>query len=398
MSFTRVVKRFVGGIVLCVVAVWCFNEVRMPFTGNVPWSSGNTIWVIVLAIVGILALIWAYNLFISTIRMTSQANKPPTPSSDPQPLTKEEQEQYIQALQAVNANPRSFEAWTDLGTIEHKISKNDDALASANKAIEIISEDKYLGRENRKKAFSRAWTMRGAALSTMEGREDDALVACDEALANDQNNVDALYYKGRVLVFQERDNEAHEMFDRVIDLKPRYKDALVMKGMLYLSLDNFDVEKFHGALAVADRLILAYPDDASGWRMQGSAYHLMAENEGREENLQKAKELLDRAMSSFNQALEIDPTNGQSWLLKPSVFATMGNYSQALEAVNQGLKVNPSNPRLQELKKDIVGKRTKETASKIAGTAGRMALGGGLGLAKGSFRVGKMFKDEIFKS
>lgn len=76
MSFSWFIKRFVGGIVLCVVAVWCFNEVRMPFAGNVPWSTGNTIWVIVLAIVGILALIWAFNLFISTIRMTFGSRRP----------------------------------------------------------------------------------------------------------------------------------------------------------------------------------------------------------------------------------------------------------------------------------------------------------------------------------
>ena len=113
-----------------------------------------------------------------------------------------------------------FEAWTSLARHQHKLDLNNDALASANKALQLISENKSLEEGNRKKAYARAWAVRGAALSTMAGKEVDALAACDEALANDQNNVDALYYKGRVYTFQERDTLAHSIFDHVIQLDP----------------------------------------------------------------------------------------------------------------------------------------------------------------------------------
>lgn len=395
MSFSSFIKRFIGGIVLCVVAIWCFNEVRMPFTGNVPWSSGNTIWVIILAIVGVLALIWAYNLFISSIRMTTQTNRPPLPGSqDKTSLQKQDVIRLLSLQQAVLNNQQSFEAWTKLGYEQYKQGLNDDALASANEALELLSENKVLENEVTKKAYAFAWMVRGAALSTMDGKEGDALAACEEALALEPDNVDALYYKGRVLVFQERDNEAHEMFDRVIDLKPGYKDALLSKGALYLAPDILDDNHFNGALAMASELIRQNPNDAVGWRMQGTAYQFRGEQRGVEP--EERLNLLSNALASFNMALEIDPTDSNTYLLKAGPYAVLGDYGNALDALNQGLKIDPTNTRLQEAKADILGKRTKATASKIGGTAGRMALGGGLGLVKGAGNVGKMFWD-VFK-
>lgn len=284
--------------------------------------------------------------------------------------------------QAVQDNPQSFQAWTDLAYHQHKLDLNDDALASANKAISLNN------------TYSRAWMVRGAALSTMAKKEADALVALEEALRLDENNVDAMYYKGRVYVFQEHDTLAHHMFDRVLARDPMYKDALLSKGSLYLAPDILDDEHFHGALATASELIRQNPNDPVGWRMQGTAYQFRGEQRGvkPEERLN----LLSNALASFHMALEIDPTDSNTYLLKAGPYAVLGDYGNALDALNQGLKIDPTNTRLQEAKADIVGKRRKETASKVAGTAGRMALGGGLGLAKGSGRVGKMFWD-VFK-
>ena len=396
MTVSRFIKRFFFAIVLCLVALWCF--VRSPLVGYVPSSPGDRIWVYMLLSFGVLAVAWALYLFISTIRMTIKATTPPTPSNDPQLLTREEQEKYTQALQAVDANPQSFEAWVTLGQLEHKLGRNDDALEAANEAIEIISENKLLDEDNRKKAFSRAWMVRGAALSTMDGKEVEALAALDVALENDQNNVDALYYKGRVYTFQELDNDAHRMFDKVLKLKPRYKDALVAKATLYLSPDDFDEDHFNGALDVADKLIARFPEDAVGWRIQGQAFDLQGERVGAKGNLEKGYDLLNEAIASFNKALEIDPTDSNTYFLKAQPYVAVGDYTQALEALNQGLKIDPSNVLLREAKADIVQERTKARTSKIAGRAGNMAFEGGKGLIKGAFRVGGMFKDETFKS
>ena len=162
-----------------------------------------------------------------------------------------------------------------------------------------------------------------------------------------------------------------------------------MKGTLYIAADNFD-----GALDVAGFLTTHFPDDAVGWRMQGTAYEFQRERD-------KDEDSLNKALASFNKALEIDPTDTGTYILKAGPYVAIRDYGKALETLNQGLKIDPNNKKLQEAKADVVGKLTKATASKVAGTAGRMALGGGVGLAKGYGRVGKMFwdtfKDEMRK-
>lgn len=299
------------------------------------------------------------------------------PASQQSKEPAKQDEKLLSLQQAVRDNPQSFEAWTDLAFYQHKRDLNDDALVSANKALTL------------NKKYTRAWVARGAALSTMDDQEDKALEALERALIDEPDNLDALYYKGRVLTFQGKNDDAHDLFDRVLDLDPTYKDALVTKGTLYLAVDNYD-----GVLEVANLLIDRFPDDAVGRRMQGTAYQFQGEQKGVERD--KAYDLLGKALTSFNQALEIDPTDSNTYLLKAGPYAVIRDYGNALEALNQGLKIDPTNTLLQEAKADILGKRTKATASKVAGTAGRMALGGGLGLVKGSGRVGKMFWD-VFK-
>ncbi len=69
MLFRFLLKRVFWAGVLVVVAGWCFDKVRMPFSGEVPWSVGNIIWVIVLAIVGLLTFVWALRQIISIMRV-----------------------------------------------------------------------------------------------------------------------------------------------------------------------------------------------------------------------------------------------------------------------------------------------------------------------------------------
>ena len=311
---------------------------------------------------------------LSIVLFLMPQTKEHTVSGSQKELAKPDEE-LLYFQQVVEHNPQSFEAWANLGYKQHKLGLNDDALASANKAITLNNK------------YARAWMVRGAALSTMDRKEVDALAALDVALENDQNNVDALYYKGRVYVFQELDDAAHRMFDKVLKLDPMYKEALLAKGTLYLAVDNYDE-----VLDVANLLIRRFPDDAVGWRMLGQAFYFQGDIERDDE---KALDYLDNAVISFNKALEIDPTDSNTYFLKAQPFVAIGDYTQALEALNRGLQIDPSNALLRNAKADIVGKRRNETASKISKTAGRMALGGGKGLLKGYGQVGKMFGDVI---
>jgi len=287
-------------------------------------------------------------------------------------------EELLSLQQAIKDNPQSYEAWANLGYRQHQLDKNEDALTSANKALAL------------NKKYAHAWMVRGAALSTIDGQEDKALEALERALIEEPNNVDALYYKGIVFVFQKNDNAALALFDRVLALNPRHKEALISKGSTYVVTEDYDE-----ALAVARELIKLDQEDAVGWRIQGMAYSFQGEKKGIE--LEKAYDLLNKALASFNKALEIDPHDSYTYLLKAEPLVVMGDNSKALEALNQGLKINPNDRQLQEAREEIVRRRTKKIASKVAGKAGRLALGVGIGLIEGHAHVAKTILDDVRK-
>ncbi len=302
-------------------------------------------------------------------------------------------EELLSLQQSVDDNPQSYEAWTELGYRQHELGQETDALASANKALEILSTKNDVAHEDSNKGYARAWMVRGAALSTMEGKEVDALAACEEALGYEPNNLEALYYKGMVFSFQEHDNLAHRTYDRILQLDPTYTPALLGKGLLYLAKDNFDA-----ALSVASEVIEQNQDNAAAWRLQGTAYNYKGERVGAEGDLEQGNHLLDMAIASFNKAIEIDPSDPNTYLLKAGPYLATGDYGKALDTLNQGLKVAPNDKPLQEAKAKVVGIRTNEMTRKVAGTAGKIALRGGIEFAKGSADIAKLFLDVLRKS
>jgi len=324
--------------------------------------------------------------------------------TEPQGVEKKEPEAVEQKLhnqdeelfspqQDVQNNPHSYEAWTELGHRQHELGQENDALASANKALEILSTKKDLANEDSNKAYARAWMVRGAALSTMEGKEVDALAACEEALGYEPNNLEALYYKGMVFSIQEHDSLALRTYNRILQLDPTHKAAMLGKGLLYLVKDNFDE-----ALIVASEVVEKNPDDAAAWRLQGMAYNYKGERVGSEGELEEGYKLLDMAIASFNKAIEIDPLDPNTYLLKAGPYLATGDYGKALDTLNQGLKMVPNDKPLQEAKAKVIGMRTNETTRKVAGTAGKIALRGGVELAKGSVDIAKLFFDVLRKS
>lgn len=366
-----------GIIIALIVLLLLFNPflIGSLFSFVFGSESKGTVSVSFLVILTVCALVM---LVLSVKNIISQPSSQPAPASLPNAIRQDEK--LLSLQQAVQANPQSFEAWTDLAFHQHKLDLNDDALASVNKALTL------------NKRYARAWMVRGAALSTMDNQEEKALEALKRALQDDPENVDALYYTARVFMFQGKNDDAHRLFDNVIRLAPTYKDAYVGKNILYSAINDLG-----SVLAIADKYIERFPDDPVGWRMQGVAYNLQVEDLWKKD-IEEAMVLLNKAILSFNEALERNPSDSSLYLLKAGPFVDLGDYPQALKILNQGLSIDPENKELQEAKQELLHKRTARMAGRVGRKAGSMALGGGKGLAKGSFQVGKMFWKEIFKN
>lgn len=293
------------------------------------------------------------------IMLPIKTQKPKQVSSITRHLTSREEEKYIEALQTAQDSPQSLEALTNLGHIQHELGRDNEALITANKALNlalILNQD-----------YAPAWLLKCVALCEMEEREEEALAACNQALAIDPGSIDALFYKGKVLALQEKDNEAEAVFNEVLRRDPDYLDAYAEKYALYIIQ-----ERYQEALALAKYLVSKKPNGADIYRLLGMAYSLLG---GR----LQSEEYLNDAERAYDKALQIDPSFAEIWALKSAIFASKGDYGKALDAVIRALQIDPHNAKALEVKAEILKARAKS----IAATGGLVVLRLVVGIVRG---------------
>ena len=71
-------------------------------------------------------------------------------------------------------------------------------------------------------------------------RYDEALSLLKEALAQDPNNVEALYYSGLVLMAQQKTDQAVEVLEKARTRAPRDQSILFLLGVAYFALERYD--------------------------------------------------------------------------------------------------------------------------------------------------------------
>ena len=71
-------------------------------------------------------------------------------------------------------------------------------------------------------------------------RYDEALSLLKEALAQDPNNVEALYYSGLVLMAQQKTEQAVDVLEKARARAPRDQSILFLLGVAYFALERYD--------------------------------------------------------------------------------------------------------------------------------------------------------------
>ena len=94
-----------------------------------------------------------------------------------------------------------------------------------------------------------------------------------------------------------------------------------------LALLNQDME---GVLKTAQHWTIVYPDDIMGWMVLGQVYRLQNES--------------DKLLETYEQLLELDPTNTGYLTQLATLHREKGNLDQALTYLNQYQEQNPNTP------------------------------------------------------
>jgi Flp pilus assembly protein TadD len=177
------------------------------------------------------------------------------------------QQQYVQALllfkRATQLAPGSFDAWANLASVLIERGQWDDALAACDHALALNDQQAWL------------WSYKGIAVGDW-GRWHEALAAYDRALTLDDQQAWVWANKGTTLARMGRAEEA---------------------------------------LAARERALEIDPSLASVWSATGGAFGLM----GRDEE----------AIAAFEQALTLDPNDQELWHTKAVHLRTLGRVAEA---------------------------------------------------------------------
>ena len=167
--------------------------------------------------------------------------------------------------------------------------------------------------------LARAWTCKGDALLN-QGKFDEAIQACDEAIRLDPKYADAWANKGGGLYAQGKYDEAIQACDEAIRLDPKLAAAWNTKGIALKG-------KYDEAIQAFNEAIRLNPKIAVYWENKGVALN----DQGK----------FDEAIQAYNEAIRLDPKYAKAWANKGNTLNAQGKYDEAIPALNEAIRLDP---------------------------------------------------------
>lgn len=228
---------------------------------------------------------------------------------------------YITSTLKVSSNNDAIE-WFNYGNLLWRLGKKDEAIAALDKGIKIDTKLYYnyllkgfLLGENQFfqgiQTITNVMNPQGQAKAQQEQkrRQEQALIAYNEALKINPNLDQAWYYKGKLLYKMGNYQEALTSFEEVRKLQPENYQIYVIRGFMLTQLNRYSEaqKSYTEAMAFLDKQIKEYRDYIpKNWQGDPNIYFLRGavNTELRDNNA---------AIADYTKAIELSekyPDNG----------------------------------------------------------------------------------------
>ena len=251
--------------------------------------------------------------------------------------------------QAAEVDPNNAKVWADLARIqtystallvnqEDILVRLDEAVASAEKAVEVNPDDSYAHAVH---AFALDWS----ASYISDNRDRQALLTKSEqeavrALQLDNANALALAFYAEVLVDQQKWTQAQQYIDQALGLDPTLMDVHRVHAYVLESLGEYAlaIEAYDRAIAITPNLTFLYLRAGAGYRRLAS--------ESPNEDIQR--QLYETSLEYFAQTARINEQLGVRdpvpYLSIARTYSQMGEFFIAIRNVQKTLEFQPENP------------------------------------------------------
>lgn len=200
----------------------------------------------------------------------------------------EKLQRYPEALQSydhvVRTQPENYWAWHDRGRTLEEMRRFDEAIASYDRAVQL-KPDFQLGVESRKRVLSQL--QRVDTLYHLQ-HYDEAVVSCDQAIAQNPNDSLAWLMRGMALENLQQHDEAVLAYDHVVEIQPDDHVAWFKRAATLEKL-----QRYEEAIASYYKVIQLQPENCWAWHDRARLLEHLNQYEA--------------AIASYDRAIQLKP-------------------------------------------------------------------------------------------
>lgn len=173
-------------------------------------------------------------------------------------------QQYDEAkkhyLVAIQSDPHFVDGYFNLGSVYGVTAQYDSSLYYYQKTIELDPN------------FYSAYAYMGLTYANLQ-KYDDAISVYDEAIKRESKNVLAYILKLRVLIIQEKWNEAQTLAEAALQFSPFDSELLMLYGKILVAMQNETaaLQAFSQSIQYNPRMVNAYLEKAAIFERRGMA-------------------------------------------------------------------------------------------------------------------------------
>lgn len=201
------------------------------------------------------------------------------------------------------------------------------------------------------------WVNRGYDFFAL-GMYDESIRACDKALRQDPNDVEAWRFKGNVLIYRGKYDEALLALDKAIEKDPEYTLAWINKGHVLNIMG-----KYNESIKALEKAMELDPQISPPWDWAGISGALCGQDKYNRVINQNLKlswfwyykgYVIEQmgaepcmtyssieAIKAFDEAIGLNPNFALAWYDKGNAFFSIYMYNEALQDINEAIEINP---------------------------------------------------------
>ena len=223
---------------------------------------------------------------------------------------------FKKALQLEPANMRNALLFSNLGTIQRRMGKNQEALESYSLALNLTP-------------YSITMLLNRASLYLDMDYLDKAYVDYCNVIDLDAKNQEALGFRAYIYMRRRQYQDARNDYQKLLEVVPGDKTARIGMAMV-----NQKLQRYRESLEEFNRLIVDYPKDVSLLKARAE--------------LEVEMNTLELALLDLESAVKMAPNDAEIYVMCGDIYLAQGRNREAYVAYEKAVELGVPRPEVQD--------------------------------------------------